>query len=223
MRFSPLTRAQVKVCAPLVLLVAFCGAAPSAQTRTAKPGLLDVLVFWPYFGSDFVKAYPPAVKTQIEMYLQRYNSYQSKRPKPDDDSRLADIVRSASVDYERRLVALSDDPRAPALAAAYVDRLRPCYEWEGMHDCPEREARFARQYRAANPRGPFSDFLPLLEAHRWLCAAEGYDFEGEAQEAARSRRESTAALAIARKSALPLVRIAAAELAARGRCMAETR
>jgi hypothetical protein len=181
-----------------------------------------VLVFWPYFGSSFANAYTPDVKAEIDKYLQRYNSYQSKRPKR-DDSGLEDMVHTALVGYEARLVALSDNPRAPALAAAYVDRLRPCYEWEGMHDCPEREARFARQYRAANPRGPFSDYLPLLEAHRWLCAAEGYDFEGQPQEAARSRRESNTALTIARKSALPLVRLAAAELAARGRCQADRR
>jgi hypothetical protein len=207
------------------LIVALCvgSAFPTpAQSRTPTPGLLDLLVFWPYFGSDFANGYAPDVKAQIDQYMQRYNSYRSKRPRR-DDSGLEKMVQAAWVGYETRLVALSDDPRAPALAAAYVNRLKPCYEWEGFHGCPEREAQFAREYRTANPRGPFSDYLPLLEAHRWLCAAEGYDYEGQPQDAARSRRESNAALAIARKSASPLVRIAAAELAARGRCQAELR
>ena len=53
------------------------------------------------------------------------------------------MVHEAQVRYERRLAATSSDQNAPALAAAYVDSLRPCYEWEGFHDCPEREASFA--------------------------------------------------------------------------------
>jgi hypothetical protein len=43
-----------------------------------------------------------------------------------------------------------------------------------IHDCPEHEAKFAEQHLAKNPDGPFSAFLPLLIANRWLCAAEGY-------------------------------------------------
>jgi hypothetical protein len=54
---------------------------------------------------------------------------------------------------ERRLVAVSDGSAAPGLAVAYVDRLRPCYEWEGYHDCPEAEAVFAEEYQATHPRG----------------------------------------------------------------------
>lgn len=102
-----------------------------AQMRTPNPGLLDSLVFQPYLGSDFANAYPPNVKAQIDKYVQRYNSYRSKRPRR-DDSGSEKMVHDAWVLYETRLVAFSDDPRGPALAAAYVDRLKPCYEWEGL-------------------------------------------------------------------------------------------
>lgn len=68
--------------------------------------------------------------------------------------------------YERRLVAMVGTPDADLIAA---------------------------EYRAAHPDGPFSQFLPLLEAHRWLCAASA--------------------------SSARLVRIGATELQARGTCI----
>ena len=131
------------------------------------------------------------------------------------------MVYGAQVRYERLLVATSDDSTVSALAMTYVDRLRPCYEWEGGHDCPEREAAFAHEYQTAHPGGPFSGYLPLLEAHRWLCTAEGYESEKRPEDAARSRREYQQAISAARRSSALLVRTAAERLAARGRCFTE--
>jgi hypothetical protein len=100
-----------------------------------------------------------------------------------------------------------------------VDALRPCYEWEGFHDCPEREALFAERYLLDHPQSPFRDFLPLLAAHRWLCTAEGYDYEQKPAEANRARRAYENALNMsAAGSRSPLMRTAAEELKARGRC-----
>jgi hypothetical protein len=128
------------------------------------------------------------------------------------------MVHSAQLSYETRLAAISDDPRAPGLAQAYVTRLRPCYEWEGFHHCPEAEAEFADKYQVENPGSPFSAYLPLLSAHRWLCAAEGYDDEMKPSDAARSRRLYEQRLALARQSKVLLIRSAAERLAERGRC-----
>src|SRR6185295_7214700 len=98
------------------------------------------------------------------------------------------MVLEAQVTYERKLAAISNEPVAAALAVAYVKDLRPCYEWEGFHDCPEREARFADEYQASHPGGPFSGYLPLLAAHRWLCTAEAYEYEKRPSDAERSLR-----------------------------------
>src|SRR5204862_1196683 len=106
------------------------------------------------------------------------------------------------------------------LAVTYVTDLAPCYEWEGYHDCPEREASFAASYQAAHPAGPFSEYLPLLEAHRWLCAAEGYDYEKVAARAAQARSSYQQALFAALRSKSTLVRIAARELETRTTCFA---
>lgn len=165
------------------------------------------------------KAYTPDVASELNKYLQRYKAYRPKRPRPMTRG-LDEMVYSAWVAYERKLAASSSDPKAPALAAAYVDRLRPCYEWEGFHECPEREAQFAAAYLKADPEGPFSEYLPLFAAHRWLCAAEGYEYEKQPTGAARSRREYQAAISQARKSKALLIRFAAERLAERNSCFA---
>jgi len=131
------------------------------------------------------------------------------------------MVYDAQVRYERRLVAASTSPDAHALALAYVTELQPCYEWEGFSDCPEREAMFAAKYLVSHPGGPFSQYLPLLEAHRWLCAAEAYESEKAPAEVSRSRQAYERALSVARQSSSLLVRTAAGELGARARCSVE--
>ncbi len=193
----------------------------SAQTSGASPrdALVDVLVW----GADLKidpDAYSPEVKAELERHLQRSQRYRSERRRPTNSSEL-EMVYAAQVRYERRLVAVSDDPRAQALAVAYVDSLRPCYEWEGYHDCPEREAMFATEYQTAHPGGPFSEFLPLLAAHRWLCTAEAYEYEKQPEDAARSRRAYEQAISTARQSRALLVRMAAEGLTARGRCFSQ--
>jgi hypothetical protein len=60
------------------------------------------------------------------------------------------MLHAAMVRYERLLVAVAAEGNAPALAVEYVNELRPCYEWEEYHDCPEHEALFAMEYLAAN-------------------------------------------------------------------------
>ena len=124
----------------------------------------------------------------------------------------------AQVSYERRLVAITGDPVAVKLAADYVDQLRPCYEWEGFHDCPEREALFADEYQAAHPDGPFHEYLTLLSAHRWLCTAEAFDYEKRPADSSRSHQLYEERVARARQSPSLLIRSAADRLSARNRC-----
>ncbi len=189
---------------------------------TANDKLLDLLVF----GVDDVFGvenrirpadYPPAVRAELSAYLGRFHSYRSKRT---DLAKTGEsgMVYSAWTGYERQLAALSADPNAPALALDYVSELKPCYEWEGYHECPEREAVFAAQYLAAHPGGPFSAYLPLLAAHRWICAAEAYEYEKQPGGAARSRESYEQSISQARRSTSPLVRMAAEALVAHGSC-----
>jgi hypothetical protein len=187
-----------------------------AYRGTAGYPLIDVLVWGADLNIDMTP-YSPDVRTQIEQHRRRFDAYKSKRRKPTGSTELA-VGYGAQVRYERRLAAVSTSPRAGVLALAYVTDLQPCYEWEGGSDCPEREAVFAATYQAAHPTGPFSHYLPLLEAHRWLCSAEGYESENKPAEAERTRRSYDKALSVARQSSSLLVRTAAAELGARARC-----
>jgi hypothetical protein len=184
--------------------------------RTPDDALVAAQVWGEYDGLD-LSAYPPEVKAGLERARQRFEAYQSPRRQPVKSSE-AEMLHAVMVRYERLLVAVTAERKAPALAVEYVNELRPCYEWEGYHDCPEHEALFAMEYLAANPSSPFKEYLPLLAAHRWLCTAEGYDYEKRPTEAARSRRTSDAAIQTARRSTSLVVRVAAETLQTRGRC-----
>jgi hypothetical protein len=180
--------------------------------------LVGTLVFWPHQRIELA-AYPAGVREALKKFLERYETYRSPRPAlpanaPGDEK----MVWKAQVGYERRLAAVSAG--AAAVAFGYVQALHPCYEWEGLHDCPEREASFAREYRLEHPGGPLNDYLPLLEAHRWLCTAEAYEYEKSPKSAERSSKEFRQAIAVALRSRSPLMRTAAEALAARGSCRA---
>jgi hypothetical protein len=207
-----------------VLVAAGLAAVPpglwsQAISATARDEIVGLLVLSADLPID-LKAYPPDASAELQRYLQRYKAYRSKRVRS-MKSGLDAMVYTAWVGYERKLAAVSGDPKAPALAAAYVDRLRPCYEWEGFHDCPEREAIFAADYQTANPGGPFSDYLPLLAAHLWLCAAEAYEYEKQPAGAARSRRAYETMVSTARQSKTLLIRLAAERLAERSSCFSQ--
>jgi len=182
-----------------------------------EDALLDLLVWHRHVRID-PEVYSPVLKREVELHLNRAMAHVSKRTVPPLTE--ARMVRAAEVNYEHLLVAVTADPLAATLAATYVDALRPCYEWKGVHDCPERQAMFADKYQATHPDGPFSTYLPLLAAHRWLCTAEAYEKEMRTVDAERSRRLYEQRLSTARGSRILLIRTAAERLAARGRCFA---
>jgi len=206
----------------VIVAAAACAAIPLilwSQTAgvSARDALVDRLLFEATHPID-LNAYSPDVRIELQRYLQRYAAYHSERPRPMKLASEQGMVYSAWVAYERRLAAASPDPRAPTAAKGYVDRLRPCYEWEEFHDCPEREAIFATQYQTANPDGPFKEYLPLLAAHLWLCAAEAYEYENKPEDAAHSRRAYETMVSTARQSKSLLIRLAAERLAERNSC-----
>ena len=195
-----------------------CGLMPGLRQDDAAAALLDLLVFYAKPEKVDVSKLPVDAGAGVEAYVARLKTFRSRLPEPKARSSEMKMVHAAHVGYERKLAALSDDPEVPALAAAYVQKLRPCYEWEGFHDCPEREARFADDYVIANRGAPLNPFLTLLSAHRWLCAAEGYDYEKSPERAATVRKNYDARLAEAIRSTDPMIQSAAIALAQRARC-----
>ena len=166
----------------------------------------------------------PDVSARLRSVENRCAAFAQREPKPRADS-LDGMVATARWGYEQHLFAIAAGD-AEAEAARYVAVLRPCYEWEGFHDCPEREAVFADRYLSEHPSSAFAAFLPLLAAHRWLCAAEGYEYEMTSGVPAskpgagptRARLSYVQRLETASRSRDPLVRAAAGILEGRGAC-----
>jgi hypothetical protein len=183
--------------------------AQAPATKTPHK-LIDEVVF--YATVPDKNEYDADVRRELRQFRQRVRSYRP-RPRPERLGGEMRMVYAAREGYEGKLVA-SGGAGTERLAQQYIDELKPCYEWEGFHDCPEKEAQFAERYLANNPNSPFRDFLPLLIAHRLLCTAEGYEREEQPQGAMRARQASQAPLAIALKSRSLLIRTAAQELRA---------
>lgn len=179
--------------------------------------ILDMMV-WGARTTVDAASFAEPLRSEVSAHLTRAASYRSSRPVPTDGEMR--MVNAAWSRYEQSLVSVTDDPRAPQLAAAYVDSLRPCYEWEGMSECPAREARFADEYINRHVDSPFVEYLPLLTAHRWLCAAELFEFEKDPEEARMARRRYDVRIAQALKAKSLVVRAAADRLAARRTCFA---
>jgi hypothetical protein len=194
---------------------------PTIETlrQDTQRGVLDVVVFYAG-GSHDVARYPLQVRQELQRFLERARAYRP-RARPARLGSEMRMVYAAREGYEAKLVAGAAGAAAPRLAQQYVDALRPCYEWEGFHDCPEREAVFAEQHLRDRPDTPFRELLRVLAAHRWLCAAEAYDYEQKPAEALRARSAYEEALKIATAdSRSALMTTAAGELKASGRCHA---
>ncbi len=196
--------------------------------RQPDPGteVLKLLAFgWCTEGRSRIAGAPPEVAKRVDEFASRCDLFRKENAKPRSDSGEG-MAAAARWGYEGRLFAVTNGGGADASARDYVETLRPCYEWEGYSDCPEREAVFADRYLARHPDGPFAAYLPLLGAHRWFCVAEAYEYEAKnhvrhgpgAVGLQEARRRWKADLAKALRSPDPLVRFGAEALQQTGRC-----
>ena len=128
----------------LTLYVAAAGNLGLEQAGRANRSVLDAIVFYADPPSE-VAQFPRDVREDLERYRQRLRAYRP-RPRPPQLGSEMTMVYAAREGYERKLVAASTRSGVEQLAQEYVDTLRPCYEWEGFHECPEREAIFAERY-----------------------------------------------------------------------------
>jgi len=204
----------------MITLLALCVATAAnlglEQAGAANRKVLDAIVFYADPPLE-VAEFAPDFREDLKRYSQRLRAYRP-RPRPPQLSSEMTMVYAAREGYEGKLVAASTASGVEQRAQEYVDTLKPCYEWEGFHDCPEREAIFAERYLADHPDAPFADLLRLLAAHRWLCVAEAYAYQQQPGSAEHARHEYQRALARAVQVELPLMRVAAEELKSSGRC-----
>jgi hypothetical protein len=198
-----------------LLLLAVLGLHAFAQQDASQDALLNALVWGTYESLDPLH-FAEDIRHEVADYVRRATQNCPMISPP--PSGRQEMIQTAMLRSACRLTALSDRRDARQLAEGYAVGLQPCLDWEGRHDCPEREAKFADQYRPVHIDGPFSAFLPLLAAHRWLCAAEAYELEGRRAEAYLDRRWYEQRLGLALRSNSLMVRAAAERLSERGRC-----
>lgn len=212
----PLVGSVVLVVA-MALLAFALSAALAAQTITPRTrDAVTNLVLGSGDSELKVGEYPPALRAEVQRYLSRFKAYRSTRRLPANADGIAKMSHGRHINLERALAATSSDPRAPRAAVEYVNALAPCYEWEGLPDCPEEEAIFAEKYQMEHPDGPFRDALPLFTARLWLCVAEFSKTDNE--KSARARQAYGKHISVALKSTSLLLRTAAEGLHARNRC-----
>ena len=164
------------------------------------------------------------VTARLRSVDERCQAFRARTPPPRTDTDVGLAANARWMYAQRRFAMAAED--AATEAAQYVAALRPCYEWEGFHDCPEREAVFADRYLKEHPSSAFAGYLPLLAAHRWLCAAEGYEYEMTSRVPSskqgvghpRARLSYVQRLETALGSRDPLIRFAAETLKERGAC-----
>lgn len=201
----------------LLMVFAAMSAAVSAQTITSRTkDAVANLVLGIGDSETKVGEYPPALRAEVQQYLSRFRAYRSTRRLPANADGVAEMSHGRHINLERALAATSSDPRASRAAVEYVNALAPCYEWEGMPDCPEEEAIFAEKYQLEHPDGPFREALPLFTARLWLCVAEFSKTDSE--RSARARQAYDKHISVALKSTSLLLRTAAEGLHARNRC-----
>jgi hypothetical protein len=182
---------------------------------TPEDALLDALVFG-IPGRMNVSVYPGALREEFTNFLLRADSYRSTRP-PLGGFDLQ-MVDRAWVRFETIFFAAARADVTTGQVVTLIEALKPCYETEGFHECPVKDAMFADSVLVASPTGPFADYLPLYAAHRWLCAAEAYENEQKPADVARSMRLYRERLEVAAASRVLLFRTAAERLRERGIC-----
>jgi hypothetical protein len=147
------------------------------------------------------------------------------RPLPKTGGEFEMVIRKRQA-YERLLIAVAlplgthtdREVWVQEEAVSFVEGLRPCYEWEGFSDCPQKEAEFAEFWLKWDPSSSFREFLPIFASHRWTCAAEALEYEKKPAEAAAAHARSKKLIAVGLQSVDPLMRYLARELERDRRC-----
>jgi|SRR5688500_11559248 len=205
---------------------ALLAAAVSGLAQASLPPARNGLLFGGIGQGPYKPIDDPAAATRWKAVEDRAKSVKTKlRPLPKADGEFEMVIRKRQ-SYESLLIAValplgthSDrEVWVQEEAVSFVEGLRPCYEWEGFSDCPQKEAEFAEFWRKWYPSSSFREFLPVFASHRWICAAEALEREKNPAEAAAAHARSKKLIAGGLQSADPLMRYLARELERDGRC-----
>jgi len=159
---------------------------------------------------------PKDVQQPLAEYRQRARTFQSALKAPPGATDTERALFDARVAIERVVFCLFSRREAGRVAASYASDVEVAGAWEGAADA-RREAVFIDGLLGALPQAWLAPYLNLVAGHRKLCASRlpGIDSDAERGGLAEAGRRQ---LARARDAGHPLIRVAAEEVLAAGRC-----
>jgi hypothetical protein len=162
-----------------VLLAAALAAAGLQEVPGGFNGKLYRSAFFSGAGTlthDDLAPVAEPLKARLARFLERRTAFKSRyKSAPDTMEKMrADAKRR---EIERAIVAIVEAPGIEKIAADFVAAAPVAYEWEGMHDGPLDEARFAESTLKGNPGSPLAPWLALFIAQRQRVAFEAYENE----------------------------------------------
>lgn len=197
--------------------------------QDTPPHPVQDALLWGRFDLRVEHIADPAAAGRWREMQARARSMKSRLPPPVDSGGSASRVHGKREQYERIFYATASPAqgRQPAdeelwfglEAADLVQGMRPCYEWEGSADCPAREAEFAEFWmKREGTRDRMAPFLTLFAGHRWICAADGYEYDRKPALAATARERSSRLLKQVAAGSDALFRYVAERLLAAPKC-----
>lgn len=197
------------------------------QEPQRRHSVRDALLFGGFDYRNYEAIPDPAAAARWQEVRRRAERALSRLRPPPEHSGLFHMVWGKRQHYERLLYAVGvpgGNTKDAELwvaeeAADFVEGMRPCYEWEGSSECPYREADFAEYWLRHFPQGHFAEFLPLFAGNRWLCTADGHEFNKDSVKAAEARKRGMAHLTRAAAVSDPLFALVAKQMIAAPGCL----
>jgi len=145
-----------------------------AHPKTDLNGRLFRSVFQtapPYLSSGDIAGLPDPLRARLSTYLTRRAAFTSSYEGTASgfEGAASDAKKRA---LERAIVSIVDDPKAGALAIAFLKEAPIAAEWKLGLEGPTAEAAFAEDYLERQAAPPLAPFLYIFIAHRQRAAFE---------------------------------------------------
>jgi hypothetical protein len=168
----------------VAVVIAALGAAAAAQTPpTPRSVDLKGKLYRSVFSSGAgvltaadVSLVPEPLRARLTKYLMRRNAFKSNY-KSDSDSFERMRADAKKRVLERAIVSMIDAPGIEKTAAEYISKAPIFYEWEGKHDGPLEEARYAEDVLKLDPSSPLAPWFYVFIAQRQRIVFEACENE----------------------------------------------
>lgn len=170
-----------RIAAAAAVLVAL-GAASAAQAPAVPPAVnLQGKLYRSVFSgagltAQDLRTLPEPLRSRLTKYLARRTAFKSGY-KSDSDSFERVRADAKKRMLERAIVAMIDAPGIEQMAAQYIAKAPIFYEWEGRHDGPQDEARYAEDVLKLDPSSPMAPWFYVFIAQRQRVLFETYEKE----------------------------------------------